>query len=107
MRMIVIYFRCGILLSEDKEGREWTNRNLSIHIDMFKTDETVSTLTELLKINSPSGYTENAAAWLEETIRGIGYETEMTPKGNLMVSVAGKNESMTREIGRASCRERE
>lgn len=69
-----------------------------MHIDMFKTDETVSFLTELLKISSPSGYTENAAAWLEETIRGIGYETEMTPKGNLIVSVAGKDESTTRGL---------
>src|SRR5699024_4848949 len=65
---------------------------------MFKIDETISFLTELLNVNSPSGYTKHAVEYLRETLRDIGYETETTPKGNLMVSVAGKDESQTRGL---------
>ena len=93
-----IFYNVGFPLSEDKEGRTWTNWILSIHIDMFKIDETISFLTELLNVNSPSGYTKHAVDYLRETLRDIGYETETTPKGNLMVSVAGKDESQTRGL---------
>ncbi|MFC3419996.1 M42 family metallopeptidase [Salinicoccus hispanicus] len=65
---------------------------------MFKKEETISFLTELLSINSPSGYTKHAVDHVRETLESVGYDTETTPKGNLVVSVAGKDTSRTRGL---------
>lgn len=65
---------------------------------MFKKQETLSFLEELLSINSPSGYTKNAIDFLKETLEKMGYYPERTPKGNLMVHVDGKDTSQTRGL---------
>lgn len=65
---------------------------------MFKRDGTISFLTKLLSINSPTGYTNNAVSFLRETIEDIGYETMTTPKGNLIVQVDGENTEVTRGL---------
>ena len=65
---------------------------------MFKRDGTISFLTKLLSINSPTGYTNNAVSFLRETIEDIGYETTTTPKGNLIVQVDGENTEVTRGL---------
>lgn len=65
---------------------------------MFKRDGTISFLTKLLSINSPTGYTSNAVSFLRETIEDIGYETLTTPKGNLIVQVDGENAEVTRGL---------
>lgn len=65
---------------------------------MFKRDGTISFLTKLLSINSPTGYTTNAVSFLRETIEDIGYETLTTPKGNLIVQVDGENAEVTRGL---------
>lgn len=65
---------------------------------MFKRDGTISFLTKLLSINSPTGYTNNAVSFLRETIEDIGYETMTTPKGNLIVQVDGENAEITRGL---------
>lgn len=65
---------------------------------MFKQDGTISFLKKLLSTNSPTGYTENAVNFLRETIEDIGYETDTTPKGNLIVQVDGKDAEVTRGL---------
>lgn len=65
---------------------------------MFNKESALSFLVELLSINSPSGYTKNAIAYLKETIKDLGYATEETPKGNLLVHVAGENQAETRGL---------
>ncbi|MFB9860108.1 M42 family metallopeptidase [Salinicoccus siamensis] len=65
---------------------------------MFKKEETISFLTELLSINSPSGYTKHAVDYVRETLEEVGYDTETTPKGNLIVSVAGQDTKRTRGL---------
>ncbi|QQD84581.1 M42 family metallopeptidase [Jeotgalicoccus sp. ATCC 8456] len=65
---------------------------------MFKQDETVEFLKDLLSVNSPTGYTMNAIEFLKSTVEQIGYETEVTPKGNLLVSVEGENSTVTRAL---------
>lgn len=65
---------------------------------MFNKEATVSFLVELLSINSPTGYTKNAVSFLRESIEEIGYQTETTPKGNLMVHVEGKDTTTTRGL---------
>lgn len=65
---------------------------------MFKQEETVSFLKELLSINSPTGYATNAIRFLKSAVENIGYETEVTPKGNLIVSVEGEDTNATRGL---------
>lgn len=66
--------------------------------NMFKEKEILAVLVDLLEINSPTGYTKNVIDFLAEEIETIGYETERTPKGNLMVAVEGKDQSKTRGL---------
>lgn len=65
---------------------------------MFNKEKTIEFLTGLLKINSPSGYTRDAINYLQETIESYGYNTEVTPKGNLLVPVAGEDMTSTRGL---------
>lgn len=65
---------------------------------MFKKEETLSFLTELLSINSPTGYTHHAIHFLKETVDELGFKSETTPKGNLLVHVEGKDASQTRGL---------
>lgn len=64
----------------------------------FNKEETLSFLVDLLKINSPTGYTFKAIDFLKEAIEGYGYTTDISPKGNLLVHVAGKDTSQTRGL---------
>lgn len=65
---------------------------------MFKKEETISFLVELLSINSPTGYTRRAINFLKTRIEEVGYEAEITPKGNLIVQVDGQDTSQTRGL---------
>ena len=53
----------------------------------FITDKTC----KLLAIDSPTGYTKNAAEWVMEEYRKLGYEPKMTVKGGVIVDLGGKN----------------
>ena len=46
---------------------------------------------ELLAIDSPSGYTHEAAAWLKYQFLKMGFEAQMTVKGGVLVDLGGKN----------------
>lgn len=65
---------------------------------MFKQDETLDILKDLLAINSPTGYTVDVINHLEKTIQDLGFETERNPKGNLIVPVNGEDTSVTRAL---------
>lgn len=45
----------------------------------------------LLAIDSPTGYTGQAAEFLMEEYRKLGYEPQMTVKGAVLVDIGGKN----------------
>lgn len=62
------------------------------------TDYTVPLLQEILAINSPTGYTKQVIAFIRTTIEALGYETETTPKGNLLVRVTGQDITQTRGL---------
>ena len=47
-------------------------------------------LKKLTAIPSPSGYTEKAAEYLLETLKEMGYEPELSNKGNVLVNIGGK-----------------
>ena len=45
----------------------------------------------LLAIDSPSGFTAKAVAWLKEQFEGLGFVVTVTTKGGLLVDLGGKN----------------
>ena len=57
--------------------------------------QTIKTLTE---INSPSGNAEKAIQYVKQTVEDIGYSTELTNKGALIINVAGDNQEQQRCI---------
>lgn len=65
---------------------------------MFNKEETITFLVDLLSIHSPTGYTRNAIDFLTKTVEKIGYKTDITPKGNLIVKVKGVDNSQTRGL---------
>lgn len=65
---------------------------------MYNKEETISFLVDLLGINSPTGYTTKAIEFLVEEVKELGYDHSVTPKGNLLVHVEGKNTSKTRGL---------
>ena len=45
---------------------------------------------KLLQIDSPTGYTKKAIAYVEEEAKRLGYETKRNNKGNLWIYVKWK-----------------
>ena len=54
------------------------------------TDFILSETVTLLNIDSPTGYTENAAAWVREEFEKLGFPAELTRKGGVLVSLGGE-----------------
>ena len=46
----------------------------------------------LLAIDSPSGFTAKAVAWLKEQFEGLGFAATVTTKGGLLVDLGGNDE---------------
>lgn len=65
---------------------------------MFEKEATLAFLTELLQTNSPTGYTKKAIQLVKHTVEEMGYETTITPKGNLLVEVFGEDSTQTRAL---------
>ena len=47
----------------------------------------------LLAIDSPSGYTARAAAWVKEAFENLGFQAYITTKGGVIADLGGKNEN--------------
>ena len=54
------------------------------------TDFIVKETMELLNIDSPTGYTENAAAWVKKEFEKLGFKATLTNKGGVVVDLTGK-----------------
>ena len=54
------------------------------------TDFAVEKAVELLSIDSPTGYTMNAAKWVKKEFEALGYEAEITVKGGVTVDLGGE-----------------
>ena len=55
------------------------------------TDFIVEKTTELLNIDSPTGYTDNAAAWVKKEFEKLGFKAKLTNKGGVIVDLGGKD----------------
>ena len=47
---------------------------------------------ELLAVDSPSGYTRQAAAWVKEAFEALGFDARLTTKGGVLVDLGGQTE---------------
>ena len=46
---------------------------------------------ELLAIDSPSGYTTKAAAWVKDAFEGLGFDARITTKGGVLIDLGGED----------------
>ncbi len=47
---------------------------------------------ELLAIDSPTGYTDRAAAWVRDTFDAMGYHASFTNKGGVLIDLGGEDD---------------
>ena len=59
---------------------------------MFDLVYLKSMIHHLFSIDSPSGFTKNATAYLEKEIKELGYETHYTQSGNLVCTINGMDD---------------
>ena len=46
----------------------------------------------LLAVDSPSGFTHMAAAWVKSAFESLGFSAEITRKGGVIIDLGGKEE---------------
>ncbi len=62
-------------------------------IDFKYADYAWEQTEKLLSIDSPSGYTAKAAAWVKEAFADLGFEAVITTKGGVIIDLGGKDEN--------------
>ncbi len=62
-------------------------------IDFKYADYAWEQTEKLLSIDSPSGYTARAAAWVKEAFEALGFGATITTKGGVIIDLGGKNEN--------------
>ena len=62
-------------------------------IDISYADYAWERSAALLAIDSPSGFTAKAAAWVKETFESLGFSAEITRKGGVLVDLGGTDEA--------------
>lgn len=60
---------------------------------VYATEQT----KKLLAIDSPTGFTATAAAWVKDTFAALGYEATLTQKGGVLVDLGGEGEGLLLE----------
>ncbi|MCL2350429.1 MAG: M42 family metallopeptidase [Defluviitaleaceae bacterium] len=63
---------------------------MSLNIEYFKR-----VLCDILAIDSPTGFCGAAIARVQELAREIGYDSYLTKKGNMVMDIAGQDDSKT------------
>lgn len=57
------------------------------------TDYTLLKTVELLGIDSPTGFTDNAALWTKKEFEALGFGATLTNKGGVLVDLGGEDEN--------------
>lgn len=63
-----------------------------------KTEETINLIEKLVKIPSPSGFTDRVIQFVEDYLEELGVETSRNRKGGLIATLPGKNNSEHRML---------
>lgn len=61
-------------------------------------NQTLEYLQELLAVPSPTGYTVGVQEYLMKTLEKLGYPYKRTPKGNIIITVEGKENTNSRVV---------
>ncbi len=61
-------------------------------MDRFYADYAVKQTFELLKIDSPTGFTAAAVDWVKAAFSSLGYPVVLTEKGGVLVTLGGEDE---------------
>lgn len=64
----------------------------------FDSDYLLTFLENILKIPSPSGFTHRAVNIVKKEAERLGYATELTPKGCLLISIPGQTADSERTV---------
>ena len=62
-------------------------------IEKIHADFAWEQAAQLLAIDSPSGYTAKAAAWVKEAFEKLGFKAYITTKGGVIADLGGRNEN--------------
>ena len=62
-------------------------------IEMKYADYAWEKTQQLLAIDSPSGYTAKAAAWVKENFEALGFEAFITTKGGVIIDLGGEDKN--------------
>lgn len=62
-----------------------------MELNRMYADYAVEKTVELLAIDSPTGFTSRASAWVAETFEGLGMHVTRTQKGGVLVDMGGEN----------------
>ena len=60
-------------------------------IDKIYADFAWEQAAELLAIDSPSGYTDKAAAWVRDAFAALGFDARITRKGGVIIDLGGRD----------------
>lgn len=55
-------------------------------------------ISKIFSIDSPTGFTHHVIDYLQKEAESMGYETQITAKGNLFIRVKGKNSTLYRAV---------
>ena len=58
-------------------------------LDKIYADYSWEKTAELLAIDSPSGYTAKAAAWVQNAFSELGFDARITVKGGVLIDLGG------------------
>lgn len=72
-----------------KKGVNMVKKTINYEYAKFAAEKAA----ELLSIDSPTGFTEKAAAWVKDNFEKLGYKSVFTVKGGVMVDFGGKDEN--------------
>ena len=62
-------------------------------IDMKYAEYAWEQAATLLSIDSPTGFTKKAAAWVKESFAALGFAAQITTKGGVLVDLGGENDA--------------
>ena len=62
-------------------------------LDRSYTDLALRQAMALLAIDSPTGFTEKAAQWVQTTFASLGYDAQRTAKGGVLIDLGGRDET--------------
>ena len=62
-------------------------------ISVSYADHAWEMASQLLSIDSPTGFTEKAASWVKDTFTALGFDARITTKGGVLVDLGGNDDS--------------